>query len=504
MNFIAFYALSHYHFDSTKVTKKIVIQMQPKRLTKESKKKLLNDCIKSTPVSKIASDHCVSRGTVYTHINKASKVINESLDQPDEVLFNIPVTKRWLSTVIVLLFIVCKVSIRDVVSFIKYAFDIDVSSGKVSSVLDDATSKAAQINDSYDLSSCNNSATDEIFHRSDPVLAAIDLDSQFCMELKYEDSRDHNTWGYHLLNMMDRGYNPTNNIMDGGSGMKKAFSEVLSDVNIRYDHFHIIQTIKDTSRFLKNRYESAVTECVKLSTKLDKTKDHKIRYKLQKATKSMENQEYVYKQFSTLTTWLQYDILQLQSICYDDRIELFGFILQELQTLSNRHPHRIQNITTTLINNKDKLLDVVHELNIAFNHVAKEYSVGITDIWAICNNARYNLDSDQYNINYINFHDKHGDIFDSIEDDVLQTISQVHRSSSLIENLNSRIRIYLDARKGFKKDRFELIKFALNHLPRRRSANQKLKNKSAAEVFSKKDSIDFISLLELQQFRQTA
>ena len=104
---------------------------------------------------------------------------------------------------------------------------------------------------------------------------------------------------------MNKEYNPTNNVMDGGSGMEKAFAEVLPDVTIRYDHFHITQSIKDTSRFLKNKYESSATKCVKESTKLDKSKtkqqQQKQSYHLKKAVKEMENYDYTYNQFSSLT-----------------------------------------------------------------------------------------------------------------------------------------------------------------------------------------------------------
>jgi hypothetical protein len=482
--------------------------MQPKRLTQNEKKQLLTDCIKSGSITDISQKHNVTRKTVYAHINKVSEAIDQALGKPDDVLFYLPVTWEYIAMVVTLLFIICKSSIRNIIYFIKHAFDVDVSVGKISSILDNATAKATEVNDSYRFDNCKNSATDEIFHQGDPVLAALDLDSQFCLELQQEDTRDHNAWGYHLLNMMDKGYNPDNNVMDGGSGMDKAFAEVLPDVHVRYDHFHVTQSIKDASRFLKNKYESSVTKCVKESIKLDKSKtkqqQQKQSYHLKKAAKEMGNYDYVYNQFSTLTNWLQYDVLQLQSVSPEDRGSIFDFIIYELEELAKRHPHRIQSIVTTVKNNKVKLLDVVNELNTEFESLATKYDISVSDIWDICNNARYNLDGNQYDINLIQFYDKHGDKFDDIEDNVLNTIATVHRSSSLIETLNSRLRPYLDPRKGFKKERFQLIKFALNHIPLMRSANKKMKGKSTAEIFTQVDNIDFISLLGFQRFQRAA
>ena len=91
-----------------------------------------------------------------------------------------------------------------------------------------------------------------------------------------------------------------------------------------------------------------------------------------------------------------------------------------------------------------------------------------------------------------------------IEDEILLAIASVHRSSSLIENFNSRLRSYLDPRKGFKKSRYALIQFALNHLPFERSIHEKLVGHSPAEVFTQTDHIDFLSLLDLQRFKKAA
>ena len=144
--------------------------------------------------------------------------------------------------------------------------------------------------------------------------------------------------------------------------MEKAFAEIMPSVKVRYDHFHVTQSIKETSRFLKNKYESSVTKCVKESTTLDKAKtkqqQQKQGYHLKKAAKEMENYDHVYSQFSTLTNWLQYDVLQLQSSSPEERGSMFDFILHELEELAKRHPHRIQSIVTTLKNNKEKLWEI--------------------------------------------------------------------------------------------------------------------------------------------------
>ena len=50
----------------------------------------------------------------------------------------------------------------------------------------------------------------------------------------------------------------------------------------------------------------------------------------------------------------------------------------------------------------------------------------------------------------------------------------MHRESSLVETLNSYLKPYFYPRKGFKKERVELIKFALNHITLMFSAKEKI------------------------------
>lgn len=483
----------------------------PKRLSVEIRKTIALDAVANT-ISSAAREHQVTNKTAARHRNKALEAINQTFDKhnnkSDGHLFEIPVSKDYIKTIIVLLFIIVKASVRDIIAFVKHAFDYDISHGYISQVLDEATAKANQINQGYDLSSCKTSATDELFHQNKPTLAAIDIDSQFCMGLSSEEHRDEDTWGCFLLDLAQNGYNPGANVMDAGTGMTSAFNSILPNISIRYDHFHTLKDIKEDLRFLKNKKESAMTEVINLSNKIDKArkknKHQKYSVKLNSAKKSLGHLESIYQTFKTLTEWLQYDVLQLQSINYQDRVKLFDFIVNELEALSAEHPQRIKALATKLVNQKEKLLDAVCTLNDKFKQIAMKHNIALETVWEICNLGRLNIHSDNYHIKSLSLEALLGENYDKIEDEILLAIASVHRSSSLIENFNSRLRIYLDPRKGFKKSRYALIQFALNHLPFERSIHKKLVGHSPAEVFTQTDHIDFLSLLDLQRFKKAA
>ena len=86
-------------------------------------------------------------------------------------------------------------------AFLKTIFNYSLSLGAVFNVIDEAAGKAAAINESYDLSSIQTSAADELFHRNKPILAVVDIESRFCPLLVNANDRDYETWGIHLFDL---------------------------------------------------------------------------------------------------------------------------------------------------------------------------------------------------------------------------------------------------------------------------------------------------------------
>ncbi|KTD73404.1 hypothetical protein Ltuc_1251 [Legionella tucsonensis] len=66
-------------------------------------------------------------------------------------------------------------------------------------MIDEAFNKASCINRSYDLSSIKTSTADELFHRSKPNLAGVDVGSRYCAFLAKAEHRDHETWAFTCL-----------------------------------------------------------------------------------------------------------------------------------------------------------------------------------------------------------------------------------------------------------------------------------------------------------------
>ena len=469
------------------------------------KSNLAYEALSSNNISDTSRNNKTSRKTVYKYRDEAKLAIDQHFEEKDEsILYNIPISKSSIDTAIVTLSGVCKASERDIQTAIHYLYDYSVSTGHINGVLNQISKVAENVNGSYTFENCKSSTSDECYHRGDPILAVADIPSKFCLLLEREDKLDQYTWEMYLEDLKSRKFYPTVNLLDGGTSMNPAFKTVFEKAKLRYDHFHIIQTINELLRFFKNKNESAVTLALKCFEKLSRkdTPDNQTQWDV--ASMNMKNYEDIYFKTSTLLTWMQYDILQLPASNPSIRSELFDFIIEELNKVAAKHPHRIIDIITTLNNQKDSLLDVAKSLNTQFENIAIKHGVSLDTVWDICYFSRYKLNSQEYQLQSLALDAELGDTFDLIEDEVLNCMDTTYRTSSVIENFNSRLRPYIDARKGFKSNRYSFIQFMLNHLPFKRSANPEHEGKSAAEIFTGKDLPEWTEYLNLTRFKRAA
>ncbi len=476
------------------------------RFSLDIKQSLALDALKSENISKTARDYNTTRSTVYNYRDIAVNAVNECIDDKNDndVLYVIPVTKGYIKSVVNGLFGICKSSQRDSQLFLHDLFDYKISIGAINSILTQSSNDAHKINQSYSLERCKDSTSDECFHQGDPILSVADIPSKFCLLLERDDYIDHDVWEMYLDDLKERGYLPEVNVLDGGSEMNLAYKNQFETTTLRYDHFHIIKTIKELLRFLYNKRESAVSKALKSYRQFMKKQDDATKAAWETEVEQATFFEDVYANAETLLCWLQYDVLQLPAAGPDVRTLLFDFIIEELVQLSKKHPHRIRALITTLKNNKSGLLDAAKSLNNQFQIIADKHNVSIDTVWEICYLARYDINAPNYHFHANELDQQLGDDFDCIEDKVLSCMATTYRTSSVIENLNSRLRPFLDKRKGFKSGRYPLIQFMLNHLPLQRTLNPEHKGKSTAEIFVKQDLPNWMDLLGLTRFKRAA
>jgi len=160
-------------------------------------------------ITEISKNHHCSRTTVYAQQTRALDAATKAFDETDEeVLFTIKVTKAFIHMVVVALYLLDGPSYRGIMFFMETVLGYPIALGSIFNILDVAADKAKPLNDSYGLCAIQSGAADELFHRNQPILSVVDIESRFCALLAQSDNRDHESWAIHLLDLQARGYAP--------------------------------------------------------------------------------------------------------------------------------------------------------------------------------------------------------------------------------------------------------------------------------------------------------
>ena len=186
------------------------------------------------------------------------------------------------------------------------------------------------------------------------------------------------------------------------------------------------------------------------------------------------------------------------------RYELYDFILEELDQLANQHPHRIKSVCTSLRNQKLQLLAFVGVLNKKFQDIADDFIFPLDKIWAMCVLQRCQHSSMTYAVRALPLQDYFGPDFDAVEDAVLQALDSTERTSSMVENLHSRLAPYFFLRREIGFGYLNLLQFYLNHNPIQRSHRHERVNKTPAQLMSGKTHPHWLEMLGYQRFHKAA
>jgi hypothetical protein len=446
----------------------------------------------SQPVTELSKRSDVSRKFVYEQKAKAKAALDEAFlagTDDDKVLFHLPVTRAWLRQFVLALTLICHSSLRGVVEILRDLFNYDMSLGDVHNIVSNAVKMARAHNRAQDLAYINMAALDEIFQAGWPVLVGVDVRSSFCFLLNREEHRDEDTWALRLLELKERNFAPAATIADFAAAIRAGQNLAELGATCRGDVFHLLQEVTPVVTYLENRAYEAIDAHSKLAQKKAKTKRQgkpTLSLACQAAIKHREAEQAITlaDDVTMLARWLHYDVFAVSGLAYADRCALYDFILSELQTRVELCSHRLKPICTLLEKQRDKVLAFAAELDRDLISLAKEFQVPeflvrqLLDVQALPeqNPKRWQKEAElRQKLDYT---------FHSVNEAVQDLKTQVVRASSVVENLNSRLRSYFFLRRHLGPDYLELLQFFLNHRRFLRSQHAERVGKSPAELLT--------------------
>ncbi|MEO0516034.1 MAG: hypothetical protein AAF171_01900 [Cyanobacteria bacterium P01_A01_bin.116] len=464
---------------------------------------------RTEPISHIAATHQVSRKFVYQQGDKAQQALDESFapsQGDDDVLFHLPVTKNWLYQLILGLVLICHSSYRNVVELFRDLFDTSISIGTVHNRLQSTAEQVTEINQSQDLAGIKVGLQDEIFQANKPVLVGVDAASTYCYLLEGVERRDEDTWGWHLLEAMEQGFDPDYTIADGGSGLRAGKKAVMPAVPCHGDVFHIQQQFEQVANGLIRRVQGGPARLLKQAQQMSKTslKDIVAKKLLSQQVLAEQREQALIslaRDIKTLLSWFSHDVLALAGPPLAVRQELFDFIVSELKQREDERYPAIRKLRKALLNQRDQLLAFAGVLDQKLSDIARDLKLPLQVVRDVCLLHRKHKTSDAYWVRWNQLHSKLSGKFHDVMQAVGKALEETPRASSMVENLNS-LRNYFFLRRSLGDDYLNLLRFFLNHRQFMRSLKPERVGKSSKELLTGKPHPHWLELLGFNRFHR--
>ena len=467
------------------------------------------------PVADLARRHLVSRKFLYRQADIAHDALTQAFHKPtldEQVLFYLPVTKAWLRQFVLAMVLIGHSPYRAVVALLDDLFDWHISLGTVHNIVTSVVEPARAITRRYDLGRVRHGLHDEIYQASDPVLVGVDAASTYCYQLSLEAHCDAETWGLRLLELGDQGFAPEAIVADAGAALRAGQALAMPTVPCRGDVFHILRELELVVGFLENRAHDALrqAECRQRDFDLARRHDRHGRAKsfrsaaqlLRRAKAAADAAVALADDVALLAKWLRYDILSVAGPCHAERLALYDFVVAELKSRVPGCLHRLTPICRQLAKQRDDLLAFALALDGELASLAEEFQVPEELLRQLLRTlARDERDPRRWSEEKALRGRLRGRYHD-VQTAVAAVAAGTVRASSLVENVNSRLRSYFFLRRHLGADYLALLQFYLNHRRLERSERPERVGKTPAEVLTGKSHPHWLEMLGFTRFRR--
>ncbi len=370
---------------------------------------------------------------------------------------------------IVGLALICRSAYRGVVEFLRDLLGLPVSIGTVHHVLRPATRQAGVINHDEDLSGIRVGLHDEIFQGATPVLAGVDAASTYCHLLTAEKRRDADTWGVHLLDAAEQGFDPDYTIADAGQGLRAGQTAAWGATPCHGDVFPIQRQCEGLAATLSRLAQGATSRRRTLQARIGHSGQH---------------------------------VLALAGPVLATRRELFDFIVEELARREPGDARRIRPVRVALQNQRDTLLAFAGVRDAKLAGIAQAHAIAeplvreACLLHRVCGRDSPTI-SPAYWQGWNRLRAQTGGKFHTLLAAVSRAMADTPRSSALVENLNSRLRPCFTLRRHLGGSYLDLLRFFLNHRRFLRSRRAERNGKSPRELMTGQGHPHWLTLLGL-------
>jgi hypothetical protein len=363
-------------------------------------------------------------------------------------------------------------------------------------VISEASKRAQAFDDSLSLEGIRQGANDEIFQGGIPILTGIDPESTYTYLLEEASNRTAETWEIYLEDCKDRGLELETSINDNGTGMLCAIPRVYPEADIQGDTFHASYEMgKEVTKIERKTYACVKQEYTLSGRAKGKRPGKDIKEKLAESRQKAEAMIKTYDIINILFGWL-IELLGFSGYCMEDTKNLIKYVLEEMEKHAASYPGLLKEVEKTR-RNLPGLLSFINRLKREIEKRSDELGIS-PDIFHLmyqqmsCSVGSQQSSEIDYQLTkmlsgYDNqFH---------IRTEFQKLLNGIKKASSLVENLNGRIRRYIDMKRVVPTRFFVLMKVYFNTRRYKRSRCKERIGKSPWELLTGKSQPEFLEAL---------
>jgi hypothetical protein len=316
------------------------------------------------------------------------------------------------------------------------------------------------------------------------------------------------TWGVRLLELQERGLDPDAFIADFGSGRRAGCDVAFADTPCWGDVFHGLQQVVPVVSALENQAAKAMASRDDLERQ---AATHQQRHgranpsltaKLTHAQPNEAQAIAVADEVALLADWLREEVFALGGPSCADRRIVDDCIVAELRHHAPQCGHHLNPLCTFLDNHRDQLRGFAEQLDRHLVECAAHFQVAVDTGRAVlrlqhlsyAHPRRWQGAAERRQQLQERFHD--------LNEAVGERAHRTVRASSLVANLNSRLRNYFTLRRHLGADYLALLQFYFTHRRFDRSECPERAGQSPAELLTGQAQPHWLALLGYQPFSQ--
>jgi hypothetical protein len=392
-------------------------------------------------------------------------------------------------------------SVSGIQRSMKSLFGEDISIGKISGTLNEYGSSLPSGESSIPIRL--KFLSDEIFGSDFPALVTVEPQSLYTLQLELVESRDKETWGVCWLEIVDNDTEKVGGIAaDRGSGLIGGIELVFSKLLYQTDLFHVITLLAYLLWLFERRAYAAIAKAEEAREKFERAKSEAVLEKrlaaYELAQAKAEAAILLSDNFSYLFCHLQQilEMIDIKSGQLRDKATVISQIEAILSLMEELNHVKVIDAVSSFRNAQEDLLRYFDEVattdQFLKENIKDEVMLNILlliyalrqQTWRNSGKRLKRLKADiayweQSLCEWIGAEE-----FQRLYELLENTLSEIIRGSSLVENLNSRLRRFFDSARGqVNQNRLNLIRFYLNHKVFTRG---KRAGKSPAQLFQQK------------------